>query len=285
MRGIKLFFSKKERERVKEQQEKEKISAQLRDNAELGNYEIVEQLVEKYGKDSDVINSPRRMENYMPGATALMLAVESGSAKTVQALLKASCINPYSADYSHNMCTVLMLAVYSKNLDMVKLIAGVEGLRADTRNGNGDTALAIAVRLFPEAVPYILKMPGMYLNNHMPQGTILHQAIQRREIEIIHGGESKDKLSAYIECLLDAEGIDLNIQDKEKGWTPLMNAAQYGDSALVCALIARGVNPGIRSYNKSQTAEDIARTSRHSEIADMLHAASLHVSRKLGFSS
>jgi len=69
-------------------------------------------------------------------------------------------------------------------------------------------------------------------------------------------------------------GADINIQDKEDGWTPLMVAAYNGHVDLVRFLLKNGANPRLRSL-EDKTAYDWALEAKktNTEIQSMLQNA------------
>ena len=72
---------------------------------------------------------------------------------------------------------------------------------------------------------------------------------------------TEDNNTEMIKLLLNY-GADINIQDKEDGWTPLMVAAYKGHVDLVRFLLKNGANPRLRSF-EDKTAYDWALEARN----------------------
>lgn len=84
---------------------------------------------------------------------------------------------------------------------------------------------------------------------------------------------TEDNNTEMIKLLLNY-GADINIQDKEDGWTPLMVATYEGHVDLVRFLLKNGANPRLRSF-QDKTAYDWALEAKktNAEIQSMLQNA------------
>jgi ankyrin repeat protein len=151
------LFSSEERARKRKLRQQQKISTELKNQAEIGNWQAVEKIVAQYGKEYDVINTPRRSASGIPSETAIMLASKNGHVKTVAALIKASCLNLHAVNFADHMNTALMMAVRAGKTEVVKLLIEVDGLDITMTNDKGESALSIARRHCREAVPYLFR--------------------------------------------------------------------------------------------------------------------------------
>jgi ankyrin repeat protein len=70
--------------------------------------------------------------------------------------------------------------------------------------------------------------------------------------------------------LLDA-GADINLAN-QSGFTPLHHAAEAGSKEVAALLIAKGANFTLKTKD-GRTAEQIAETTRHPDVAEILHQA------------
>lgn len=85
--------------------------------------------------------------------------------------------------------------------------------------------------------------------------------------------------------LIDA-GADVNRLSGDRGYSPLMDAAQKGDSRMVSFLLARGADPNLRSKD-GQTALVICAGRGDADMAELLvaHGADPSISDNLGMSA
>ncbi len=74
---------------------------------------------------------------------------------------------------------------------------------------------------------------------------------------------------ALVEYYL-AQGIDPNYQHPEFLTTPLIEAAQLGQTHIVALLLAKGADPLIQSEMDGWDALEVARIHRHKEIVNLL---------------
>ena len=70
---------------------------------------------------------------------------------------------------------------------------------------------------------------------------------------------------------LDA-GVDPNYQHPEYGTTPLIAAAEHGHLAAVKLLVARGARKDVVSEWDGHTAQQVARSKGHADVAAWLAA-------------
>ena len=90
---------------------------------------------------------------------------------------------------------------------------------------------------------------------------------------------------SIVSLLVDA-GADVNRQSVDRGYSPLMDAAQKGDAAMVTLLLENGADPNLVSKD-GQTALIISAGRGDDRIAELLvsHGANTEIRDKLGMSA
>jgi ankyrin repeat protein len=156
-------------------------------------------------------------------------------------------------------------------LDVIRLLVGA-GADVNARDGAGRSVAAIAAASGNATVLPVLRDLGA-TDAQVPGATTattgapaLLQSVRRSQL-----GEVR---------LLLAGGADPNVADAE-GWTPLLHAAQLGDTDIVAALLARGARVDARN-KAGATALGLAVQGRHYDITRALLAAGADVNAKDG---
>ena len=130
------------------------------------------------------------------------------------------------------------------------------GTRPDMRARNGDTALLLAARGGNAQIAQLLVDAGANTRTTDDLGdTALHIAAQQGDV-------------VTLGVLLSAQFVDINSANSS-GVTPLMQAARYGQTSAVEALLTAGADRD-RSDFTGRTAYDWALESRARGLADLL---------------
>lgn len=79
---------------------------------------------------------------------------------------------------------------------------------------------------------------------------------------------AKGNHNEVAQVLLD-HGANIDVQNKEEGWTPLHNAADQGHKEMVKLLLEKGANRKVTAKD-GQTARALARKKGHREVCKML---------------
>jgi len=164
-------------------------------------------------------------------------AIAEGNIAAVQEILKQGF--PVDTDTAQGT-TLLMLAAQRGQLNTVRLLTERRA-NLNAENGEGDTALTLAVRVgHVEVVDYLLK--------HNPKADIDHKYRLR-----VYGFTTLDRAIPH---------DDIRIQR-----TLLMIAVENGNLELVRALIAHHANVNVGTV---ETPLASARISKHSDIVAIL---------------
>lgn len=255
---------REQKEAARHQREVEKISHDLQDAAEKGEWDVVTQMVHLYGKDGDIINAPRLTDNGMPAATALYLAAQKGHLETVNALLRAPSIKLNDMNFGDDLSTALLAAAKFGHAKVVMALAAQPKINPNLKGGMGVCPLTYAVYHCPEAIPVLLAANNIDVNNiDSDKRTPLAHAV-------LSPTAPRDTLPEAVELLLKAENIDVDAHD-HRGWTPLMHAAKKGSLPIAQALLAAGANHAKQNF-EAKTAEQIAVQFKHDDIAAVLKA-------------
>lgn len=214
-------------------------------SVELGRFEITRLLIAA-GADPNI--------GAGKGPLALTLATYHWRNETT-ALLLAAGANP-NLRYSDG-ATALMWAARVGNVDAIQmLIAG--GADVNMKNHIDQTALfEAAARGYLKTVELLLAVGANPNIQDYSGNTVLRIAAGQAHKNIV--------------VLLLKAGAKPNIQD-ESGWTALMIAALLGNSGIVQLLLAYGANPHLKTF-KGETARDMAFTSRHYDVVEILDEA------------
>lgn len=136
--------------------------------------------------------------------------------------------------------TPLMVAAHREELDIAKFFIE-KGANVNAKNGDNYTALHYTT--YPSS-------DGMKTSNSYD----LNQ---------------KYDLNLKIAKLLIEHGADVNAQDDNQGWTPIIQASAYGHLDIVKLLVEKGAN--VNDKNKENaTALDRANEQGRTEIAEFL---------------
>ncbi len=82
---------------------------------------------------------------------------------------------------------------------------------------------------------------------------------------------ARSRHRSIVELLLD-RGADVDAQSDDRGYSPLMDAAQHGDSSLLEQLLSRGANPNLTSKD-GQTALILAVGRNDAPMVERLMAS------------
>lgn len=242
-----------------------------------GDLDKVMKVIVDCKSDLDVINYAPKLgfrdqklfESTEPRhSTALEIAARNGHLGVVSALLKVRGIdvNARSGDFQNN--TPLLSAVTFGHLKIAEALSESFGINPNLMSQTGETALTMAFLSCPDAVPAILKIPSLNINDvNRAKCSALHYAVRHRA-----DGAN------YIEQLLAMPGIEIDLQDCE-GYTPLMMAAKKGAVKTIELLIQAGAD--IHKKNSSGlNAKEIAVLFRHPEVIDLLDKHEQSVSQE-----
>ena len=149
----------------------------------------------------------------------------------------------------------LIAAVVNGNAEDVRNLL-TTGTRPDMRARNGDTALLVATRAGNAQIVRLLVDAGANSRSSDNLGdTALHIAAQQGDLVIL-------------DVLLSAPRVQIDSANSS-GVTPLMQAARYGQTPAVEALLNAGADRD-RSDFTGRTAYDWALESRARGLADLL---------------
>lgn len=248
------------------------------DTVEAGKLDVIVRLLEYHVNLAD---SKKR------GKSALMFAIHGEHEKILEVLLDAGA-NLSCPDFSPSDQIPLHQAIRCSNENMVTILLD-RGADVDTRDELHRTALfetlnphsldgalllldqgidlsscdhkgntvlheAICKSAFEHASLFIGQ--GIQLNNFNSQGlTPLHLAAQHNHCSIVND--------------LLKKGADIDIIDRQTGWTPLMYAASNGSTQLCHILLSYGANVAkVSSDNKTPLM--IAASAGHYDLAKIL---------------
>lgn len=166
------------------------------------------------------------LRNHDGGETALLYALWSENIDAVKLLLAQKTIDvdpPESGGWTP--------LIYAATCGMTDVVADLvaHGANLNRRCVSGDTAVSRAVwKNHTETVKTLLSFPGVDVNPASPQGgfTALHDAVSWGNAELVE--------------LLIAHGADLQIRDKFNGFTPLDYARYFNDRKILALLTASG---------------------------------------------
>lgn len=276
LQPIKYDRSKTKRQYIKQERQREKTikagTLALRSAVEGQHLESAVKLIAEHGHDPLIMNciGPYIRRGRYRGRSCLLIAVNNGDAAMMRALLQSPVIDMnveddlyWSTSYSDNdnfintYNTPLTAALGKRKDEIVEILLAQPKIDVNVATMRGQTPLICAVRKAPQFISRLLDFAGINLNAQDKDGrSVLHYACFMNE---------KDK--KYLNFLLKAPGLNPNLTDKhEKGWTPLMYAAKYGDLQLVKALIRIGADP-VFANNGGLNAESLAELHGHIEIA------------------
>lgn len=211
--------------------------------------------------------------------TALSLALNNPDHTIVDLLLRAGA-NPNTKTIAD--VTVLMEAVQSGDSALVARLLQAGG----NARAPGLASAAAAAGSLP--LVRLLASAGANVREHSDQP--LRSAVGRNgSIEVVRfllergaspravdsngrnalGGAVAFRKPEIVSLLLDS-GADPN--QALGSWTPLMDAAMQGDSAMVELLLQRGADPNLRDEN-GRTPAEIARRAGHPDVAARLSRA------------
>lgn len=248
------------------------------DAAEAGKLDVIVSLL-KYRVN--LADSKKR------GESALMLAIHGEHEKILEVLLAAGA--SFSCpEFSPSKHIPLHHAVRCSNEDMISILLD-RGANVVTRDEFRRTALFETLNCHSLDGAHLLLDQGIDLSSCDYKGnTVLHEAICRRAsdhaslfigqgIELNNFNEEGltplHLAARHNNCRIVDEilkkGADVDIIDRQDGWTPLMYAASNGSAQLCHILLAYGANLAkVSSDNKTPLM--IAANAGHYDLARIL---------------
>lgn len=195
------------------------------------------------------------------GFTPLMIAAnDAAAAEAIRLLIERGAVVAPSNPKPLHDASALYYAVWSGNVDMVRLlIERGANVQAKVKVGGIFAAAPLELAVFLGDVPMVraLAEAGSDVNRLSEVGLpVLTSAVMANRVEVAK--------------TLIALGANVNLVD-EQSMTPLMHAAlvDYGDTEMVELLLASGATAGTRSKD-NHTALDFATQHRHDAIARLL---------------
>ncbi|EAW20706.1 ankyrin repeat domain-containing protein [Aspergillus fischeri NRRL 181] len=206
-----------------------------------GHETIVYELLASPGVDVDL---PDR-----DGRAALSFAAELGYASVVQTLVSA---HAYVNSEDNTGRTPLVWATVTRRADIVQSLLASGFVDLDHRDSDGRTAIFHAASLGYDDIMELLMQNGANAfctdkEGHTPFWALLSTRSRRQEYEPIQNPFH------IINLIMSLPDPDVKDQD---GRTLLSWAAEFGDEALVQALILRDGNPNIRDPGQWAAAQN-----------------------------
>jgi ankyrin repeat protein len=205
-----------------------------------GRENIVSELLASAGVDVDHSDSN--------GRAALSYAAELGYASVVQTLVSA---HAYVNSKDNTGRTPLIWATVTRRADIVQSLLASGFVDLDHRDSDGRTAIFHAASLGYDDIMELLMQNGANASctdkeGHTPFWALLRTRSRQQEYEPIQNPFH------IINLIMSLPDPDVKDQD---GRTLLSWAAEFGDEALVQALIQRDGNPNIRDPGQWAAAQ------------------------------
>jgi len=239
--------------------------------------------VVKYLLSKGVNIEERGIYSYTP----LGNAVWYGYNEIVKILVEAGADSNQLQD--NDEWTMLMLALYRNNTDIVPYLISL-GIDVNAVNKNGWTALYYSAIYSGKEEAEALISAGAFIDarNGEYNRTSLHEAVLQNNTDValyliskgadVNLKDSENFTPVYaavnvgdrllLEALVEA-GADLNVQDGERKWSPMMLAAYDGNYEIVKFLKNLGVNLDLVS-DAGYTALDFAEEQNHADVVKLL---------------
>lgn len=231
---------------------------------ESGHVEIVKIFIDA---GADINEAECMFFPYDGGDTPIICASEHGHTEIVRELITLGA-DVDKEDEKGN--TALICAAKNGHTEIVQALIAA-GANVDQTNARGYHAMNYAAGYGDTDIVQLLIATGADFNycralNTACRGDQLETV--RVIIEAYHEGKSRARVGAY-EDLSGLEARDKN------DFTPLMHAARNGNAEIVRMLLEAGVNPDATADidDREQTALDIARQTGHTEVVELLEAA------------
>ena len=212
------------------------------------------------GKDlSSAIEYSERAKKLGPNLSYIMTQaasfVQAGPA--IQKMVKEFMAHGVSIDIKdNNGDTGLTLAAFTGRVQSVVILLKY-GANKEAEDGNGWTALTNAAYKGHTEVVKILAAAGAKINissRNYPLG-----------LAVVKGDENMVRTLISLKANVNAQPLGT--------YTPLMNAALVGNTAMVRLLLQLGANPTILNKETQKTAAELAEMNGHTELAAYIRAA------------
>ena len=248
------------------------------DAAEAGKLDVIVTLLEYH---VSLANSKKR------GKSAMMFAIHGEYEKILDVLLNAEA-SLSCPEFSPSDQIPLHQAIRSSNENIVTMLLD-HGADVQTRDELSRTALFETLDCHDLDGAVLLLDQGINLSSRDHKGNcVLHEAVRRGAFEhatlfIDQGIElnefneegltplhlaARQNHCRIVNDLLE-KGADIEITDRQAGWTPLMYAASNGSTQLCHILLSYGANITKVSFD-NETSLMIVANAGHYELAQLL---------------
>lgn len=187
------------------------------------------------------------------GKTPLFIAVQYGHTQVIQELLLNRADVNKSTDKN---VTPLFMAASRGDIDTVKLFLKANANTDIAKHDDNATAIAIAIQNNHTDIVDLLIKAGADINKSLTSG------VTPLYMSCLHGHHDQ------IELLLNANA-NPDLVNKNQNLTPLMLAADSGDSKMTALLIDHKATLNLRG-DQGQTALVLAAQNGHAQVVDLL---------------
>ena len=154
----------------------------------------------------------------------------------------------------------LHVAVERKHPAVVELLLDQDSIIVDLKNNEGITALQTACYEGNQVITALLLNKGADVNSQDSEGfSLLFSAVQQNHINLV-------------KLLLDQIGIQVDLQQKSHGYSPLHKAAADGNIVMITLLVGQGkASTSLKNW-KGDTPIQLARKKNHFKAANLMES-------------